>query len=433
MYRLARWLMVAAFVCVARAQSVYEKDVAFALDELEKQCGSFFELKHIVWKDVRKQFESNAAQVKSDQDHLILLTRLLARLKDGHAAVLARGKTNSLTWPVDGAWKVTGARVGPGMFLCRIGSKIYVKTSWGATAETGVKPGMELVAVDGEPVADWLEHRIAFWRDLKGFSTDQQEFFFACHGGLARPVGTRLELDLETVDGKRMTRMITYSDADPRPWGPSAFPRGLESSADLRFALLKSGFGYIHVRRSKETLPEQIDRALETVGAAPGLVIDFRANTGGGCDHDAFMGRFVPQGETLHFAKTYASAGPHPYAGPIVVIVDATCVSAGETTSGILEEDGRAYMIGESATAGMSSQKTTIELPSGLFGLYVSVASNKGRFNGGKGIEGIGVVPHEIVEYSREDLAAGVDTLIARAEALLANFPNEKVPYQATR
>jgi C-terminal processing protease CtpA/Prc len=64
----------------------------------------------------------------------------------------------------------------------------------------------------------------------------------------------------------------------------------------------------------------------------------------------------------------------------------------------MFKEDGRAFMIGESATAGMASQKTTIPLPSQLFELYVSTHSNKGRFNGGRGIEGIGVVPHEIVE-----------------------------------
>src|SRR6185436_10801739 len=147
------------------------------------------------------------------------------------------------------------------------------------------------------------------------------------------------------------------------------------------------------------------------VGSAKGMILDFRANGGGGFDHEDFMGRFVPQGETLRGGVTYTSRGEHPYGGPIVVIVDAGVVSAGETASGIFKEDGRGYMIGESATAGMSSQKTTIELPSGLFALYVSTSSNKGRFNGGKGIEGIGVIPHEIVEFDPKDLAAGVDTL----------------------
>jgi C-terminal processing protease CtpA/Prc len=116
----------------------------------------------------------------------------------------------------------------------------------------------------------------------------------------------------------------------------------------------------------------------------------------------------------------------------VVVIVDALTRSAGETCAAIFKEDGRAYLIGDTPTAGMSSSKKTIELPSGLFTLYVSVSSNMKRANRGEGIEGIGVPPHEIVPYDPADLAAGKDTLIARAEALLAQYPQKEVPYDPT-
>ena len=89
-----------------------------------------------------------------------------------------------------------------------------------------------------------------------------------------------------------------------------------------------------------------------------------------------------------------------------MVIVDGSVVSAGETASGMFKEDGRAFMIGPQATAGMSSSKRTIQLPSKKFSLYVSVRSNKARFNGRKGIEGIGVPPHEFVDYDPKELAA---------------------------
>jgi len=115
----------------------------------------------------------------------------------------------------------------------------------------------------------------------------------------------------------------------------------------------------------------------------------------------------------------------------MVVIVDAGVRSAGETVAGQFKEDGRAYMIGPAPTAGMSSSKTVIELPSGRFSLRVSVASNKGRFNDGKGIEGIGVLPHEIVPYDADTLFAGADPLIRRAEEILRDYPEDVVPYDA--
>jgi C-terminal processing protease CtpA/Prc len=100
----------------------------------------------------------------------------------------------------------------------------------------------------------------------------------------------------------------------------------------------------------------------------------------------------------------------------------------------MFKEDGRAYMIGDAPTAGMSSSKQTLALPSGLFSAYFSVFSNKARFNGGRGIEGIGVPPHEVVAYDPKDLIAGVDTQIRRAEELLTKgFPPDVVDYEPAK
>lgn len=406
--------------------AVYEKDVAFALDALEKECGHFFKQKGIDWSAVRKQFSAEVKSVKSDSEHWKLLVHLLARLRDGHAEVRQLEKGKNVKYPNAGEER----RTGPGLFLCRSGKTILVKNAWAEAARAGIEPGSEVLEVDGQPAAKWLDARIALLRDTVSFSTEQQAFFFACHWGLADAPGTRREFSVKTPDGKTIKRTITYGKASFVPSGAAYPPAGLQTTKDLQYGKTASGFGYIHLRRAKEDLPEQTDTALAAIGAVPGLILDLRANGGGGMDHEAFLGRFVPQGKTLSFGNRYGSAGPNPYGGPIVVLIDGNVRSTGETASGIFKEDGRAYMIGESATAGMSSQKKTLELPSQLFGLYVSVASNKGRFNGGRGIEGIGVIPHEVVEFAAKDLAAKADTLILRAEELLKKgFPKGKVPY----
>jgi C-terminal processing protease CtpA/Prc len=294
---------------------------------------------------------------------------------------------------------------------------------------------MEVVKVEGVPAAKWLDRRVEELSDLSCFSTEQGARYAACHWGLGGPEGSTLELELRNpVTKKTKKATLTRGDGGLAAAGPAVLPPGLQAIGRNSYGKLQSGYGYIHLRHVPETLPDDLDRMLEALGDPPGLVLDCRANGGGGCDHDAVFGRFVPKGATLSFGKEYVSAGAHPYKGPVVVIVDAGVVSAGETVSGMLKEDGRAYMIGPEATAGMSSQKTTIELPSGLFQLYVSVASNKGRFNGGRGIEGIGIPPHEIVPYDPVDLAAGVDTEIKRAEELLSRgFPRNAVPYHPER
>jgi C-terminal processing protease CtpA/Prc len=419
-----------ATVSVARAWSqgaVYETDVKYALAELEKKCGKFFKLKNIDWAQVSAAFSKDVKAVKSDGDHLVLLTRLLARLEDGHADVRPLEKGKGVQWPKEKSRDL----VEPGMQWCRSDKKLYIKRAWGDAAAAGAAPGVEIVKVDGQPSEKWLDARIRELRDTRSFSTDYQAFAFACHWGLAGVKGTTIELDLKDSAGRAAKATVKLSKSEPGAVGPVASPEGVKPLKDLAFGKTKGGNGYIHLRRAPDNLPAQLDEALTELGDVPGMILDFRGNSGGATDHDAFMGRFVPTGKSIQFGRgnTYASAGARPYGGRVVVIVDATVRSTGETLSGIFKEDGRAYMIGESPTAGMSSQKELIELPSRLFALYVSVASNKQRFNGGRGIEGIGVIPHRVVEYDRKDLASGIDTMLRVADEALAAFPQKDVPY----
>jgi C-terminal processing protease CtpA/Prc len=405
-----------------------EKDVAFALEALERKCGALLERKKVDWKRVSAEMTEAAKAAKDESEHLLVLCRLVARLRDGHAEVRPKESARGVMLPE----RVRAEVGGPGLFFCRASDRLLVKNAWRAAGDAGIRPGMEVVKIDGKPALEWMKRRVAEVSDLGCFSTDQQAWFFACHQGLALPKVSKLELELKDLKGKKLTRTAICGDANQGPWGPAFFPEKLESTKDLNFGRTAGGAGYVHVRRSPGDLPEQMDEALEKLAPLsklPGLVLDFRGNPGGAFDHDALMGRFVPAGKTLSFGKSYASAGRNPYGGPIVVIVDATVRSAGETASGMFKEDGRAYVIGESPTAGMSSQKEEIELPSGKFALHVSVASNKGRFNEGRGIEGIGVIPHETVSFDPKDLDRGVDTLIVRAEALLKKYPQSKVPY----
>lgn len=170
--------------------------------------------------------------------------------------------------------------------------------------------------------------------------------------------------------------------------------------------------------RKAEKLIDEIEKDYEDAQDHSGKpIIDMRANSGGGCDHYAVFARFIAKGE---FWGRVAGGGERPFPGPLVVIVDASTASAGETLAGQFGEDQRAIVIGSSGTAGMSSQKVRLPAPSGLCSAYFSVRSNKGRFNGGRGLEGIGVIPHEIVPYRSEELASGIDSQIRRAEELLA-------------
>lgn len=405
--------------------SVYERDIAFALEEIEARCGHFFATKSIDWSAVRAEFTKNAKTTKSDSQHLVQLVRLLARLEDGHAQVLPLAKGQPVQWPDDAGVKMELT----GVALTRIGSKFYVRKN---LSTSNVPAGSELVAVDGVKAATWFEKRSAAIAEFASYSTPHHRDFAVLAYGLSGADGATLRVEVVPPGGRKNAVTLQCSRKMPPPRGAAVVPANAKDMGDGFLAgTTAKGFGYLAIPAIPDDLPERLDAILERFAASPGLILDFRGNKGGGCDHDAVLARFIPLGHT-HARKDSSpiqGAGKSPYGGPIVVLVDGLTVSAAETVSGTFKEDGRGYMLGESPTAGMSGQKEELELPSGLFALRITTQSNKGRFNGGKGVEGIGVPPHELVAFTAKDLANGVDSVIARAEAVLAKFPQDEVPY----
>lgn len=401
---------------------IYRRDVEFLLAELPRYAGHFFRTKGIDWVAVSNEFIAEIGAVTNDAQHYQFCLRLMARLKDGHARL-----TDLKITPLDESngrpW------TGPRVHLLAVGERVFVAQALGSAVSQGIKAGMEVLRVDNQPAREWLGRRANDMADQNGYSTAQQALYAACHWGLADWSGTSITFDV--VGGQQVKHITIVRSGGPNyaPAGPVFPPAELKQIGRHSYGRTQNGFGYIHLRDVPGNLPEQLDTMLSAIGDVPGLILDMRANGGGGCDHAAVFGRFIPEGQTWRY---YQSSGAHRFGGPTVVIVDAGTRSAGETVAGILKEDGRAYMIGDSTTAGMSSSKKMIKLPSGLFSAYFSVRSNMGRFNEGRGIEGIGVPPHELVAYEPEDLVAGVDTQIRRAEELLKRgLPAEAVPFHA--
>jgi C-terminal processing protease CtpA/Prc len=351
-----------------------------------------------------------------------LCTRLLARLKDGHAGI-AETKVKLPDESKGRRW------TGPRVLLVEIGEKVHVRSAFKNAKAQRIEPGMEVVKIDGRPARQWLQDKAAAMRDQgEGYSTEHQALYAACHWGLADWEGTRIAFELSDLDGKKKSTAIVRSGGPNfAPVGPVFPPPGLKTLGRQSWGKTPGGFAYIHLRDVPADLPDQLDKMLAGLGEAPGLVLDMRANGGGGCDHEAVFGRFLAAGEKW---RQYTGQGTKPFTGPMVVIIDAGVRSAGETVAGMFKEDGRAYLIGDAPTAGSSSQKATLKVPSGLFTVRFSTGSNKGRFNGGKGIEGIGVPPNEVVPYVPEELRKGVDTQLRRAEEILKGGIPEIVPYR---
>lgn len=413
-----------AFAHSTQAAEVdYVQDIEYLLKAFETRAGGLLKVKGIDWSAVKTEFRAAAEQTKSDQDHLVIVLRLIGRLRDGHAGII---KTQVNPPDTSEGRRMTGPRVA----LAVVQDRVVIRAAFKDAVAAGLHAGQEVTRIDDVPAQEWLARRIDVLRERgEGFSTAQMATYWACHWGLADYEGTRITFERKDSSGELQTiERIRNGGFNFAAIGPLFPPPNLQTIGRQSYGQTSDGLGYIHLRDVPGNLPLQIQQMLAKIGPVPGLILDMRANGGGGCDHDAVFGHFLAQGQQW---RGYTGKIADGFTGPLVVIVDAGTRSAGETIAGMFKEDGRGYMIGESASAGMSSQKKEITTPSGLFTIRFSVASNQRRFNEGRGIEGIGVVPHEIVLPDSADLLQEKDTLIDRAATLLKQgLPKKEVPFE---
>jgi C-terminal processing protease CtpA/Prc len=134
-----------------------------------------------------------------------------------------------------------------------------------------------------------------------------------------------------------------------------------------------------------ESVEGGIGKAMETVSDARGWIVDLRGNTGGG--YEPSLKKLIGELEK-----------------PVGCIVDAGCVSAGETFARDLWNVCKARIYG-GKTAGSSSSKRVFALPSGIASIRYSVRSRGGI--GGKPIEFHGIEPHVPLEAIPEWVADG--------------------------
>ncbi|MGB8980297.1 MAG: S41 family peptidase, partial [Anaerolineales bacterium] len=119
-----------------------------------------------------------------------------------------------------------------------------------------------------------------------------------------------------------------------------------------------SKIGYIFIPSFfDETLPEQIENALDEFGPLDGLLLDVRMNGGGSTSVaypileyfvDGRLGRFVSR-DSSRALEIEANEIQNSQSVPLVVMVSEDTVSFGELFAGVLRDTGRAQIVGETS------------------------------------------------------------------------------------
>ncbi|HUT91959.1 MAG TPA: S41 family peptidase [Thermoguttaceae bacterium] len=358
-----------------------------------------FELKGIDWKAVGEELLPRVREVATDDEFGLVCLELVARLEDSHAD-LGKG-TRELP-------QVPFAQWDPG-FACLVDDRgkpvVYHVDPGGPAESAGVKVGMTVVSIDGTPAAEAIERSMRQLSRYVGYSSDRYlRYDAARHFCRRMEEGAIVTLKAQTPDGQPRTFEL------PATLGVRYLPRlpvptaGIADSANVSWIMLDGDVGYLYVRRIRGDLIEKLDRAVRELKDARGLVVDVRGNSGGGFDSARSL---------RNFDSDDVDEPDRPrFAGPMALLIDARCISAGEGWASWFIANKRARVFGE-ATAGASSRKRTYTLENGFYGVTFPVKAYRGYLD--RPIERRGLEPDVPLRQNARDLAAGRDTVLEAA------------------
>jgi hypothetical protein len=374
----------------------YEDDLSAFFAEMDRSY-PFFDLKDIRrgWGSLKESLGKKVKPCASDSDFLEIVLEAIRYLRDGHMGIVKADVSGPSPQP---EWH-------PGISFMPASQERVTVMAAVETMARSLKPGTVVTQIDGKPARKLLDLLAAeAWQKGGPFSSPQRARLLEYRIPLRGKKGEKHKITF--LDGKRLRSITVSSDVEAKGW-PHTYnmPQGLaRSAASCLYGKLASGAGYIHIRRFDEGTEEGIAAALSAHPDADGWIIDLRGN-GGGAYGPSLMEK--------------VRGMPRPVAG----LIDAGCMSAGETFARDLVQATGARLLG-SSTAGASSAKRTWSFPSGIAVISIPTRSRQGI---DRPIEFHGIRPHVEVEAEPEEVARGSNSEILRAEALLRSSPRGNV------
>lgn len=330
------------------------------------------------WNATAATFAPKAAAAQDETELYGVLNEMLAPLNDSH--------THALT-PTQVTERRTKLRARTGFNLLRVeGRWVVNEVLTGSPAEVaGVKTGWIVVARNGEPLGERLNFRPKEGEEASWDFLDEND----------RPV-----------------RLAPA--AKPLSIGPRQIARELEG-------------GLVYLRFDEFDGPDRrwLSRELKKHAAAPGVVIDLRRNPGGetfslGISVGEFFDRAVDCGTFVsrsgsRSVKNSWQIGSANYRGKVAILVDGATGSAAEIFSAVLQDHGRATVIGR-RTAGAVLASWFYRLPGGG---ELQLSREDYLAPKGRRIEGSGVEPDIVVTRTLADVRAGRDPDLEKAIEVL--------------
>jgi len=323
---------------------------------------AYFDLKKTDWARACKFYSAQTASVVDRDAYVALLERALGELYDHHAHLGTNTQRSPRLVPTQtdmiAAWSDGRAVI------------VGVRSDSGAE-KAGVRPGMEVIAIDGETVATVIKRIEPKFLSREDTAAREWSLQLALAGRHDRDA-----IRLSTKTGDKV-REFKFAQAYPAP-----------SSVLSHQVFGKVAYVRIHNSLGEQSLVQAFDNALSEMPAAQALVIDLRDTPSGGRSSVArgIMGRLVQK--TLPYQRhelvsefrsngirrvwvEYVTPRGSPFLRPVVVLVGRWTGSMGEglaiglnaTRSAPVLGEPMAHLLGALSETVLPNSKIAVRVP----------------------------------------------------------------------
>ncbi len=369
-------------------------------------------LNGVDWAAARARWEPRALAAAEDEAFWDFLDHMAGELRDAHTRVESPRRAERIA---------RHESVGPGFVFAPVKDALAVTAVFPDSDAhwAGVRPGMTLVEVEGEPADAAYARALAESRES---STARAKHRAAMRRILAGDPGTRLSLAFARSDGTRFAATLER--------------RRFASPPRVAHRVLPSGFGYVRLTGWDHAVQDGMVAAIRALADAPGMVIDLRDNPGGSAlmvrnvaahffAGEVEFGRAITRdGRPITLAFDWieviklrqALEGLGTYRKPVAVLVNAGSASGSELFAGLLQSQGRATVVGQTTCGCLLAFMGYAGVPGGGRLAYSEVGF---AFPDGRRIERTGVVPDLPVPLTVADLLVSRDRALEVAQAAL--------------
>jgi carboxyl-terminal processing protease len=378
-------------------------------------------LKKLDWDKLYLDYLPKVRATKSTAEYYRVLAQLVAKLQDGHSNV----------YPPEQLWDRMWAR--PLLRTIPVEGRVFVEQVFSPSLKAaGIEPGLEVVAVDGVPVAEYLARNVAPYESA---STPQDlERRTHAYSFLSGDVGETPRVTFVAHKGKPFTvevPRVTFAE-----WRKAAPKR-----APFEMKMLPGGVAYVALNGfGDERAADGFIAAWPQIREARALVLDVRANGGGNStvgyrvlgtltdkpfvttkwSTREYLPTFRAWGRPARMhgegPGTWQPDGERVFKGPVAVLTSGATYSAAEDFALAFDNMKRGAIVGE-LTGGSTGQPLFFKLPGGG---TARVCTKQDTYPDGRPFVGVGIQPSILVRPTVADLRKNKDTVLDAALAYLS-------------